>query len=116
MGEQQTGFNSATYITESILLDLFVDNHLYDNDSYASDTDLKNGKKPETGLKKIEFDINVNDNEIDDLNNKAKVHIKDSLADDNSTNIEYSGVQHKQDDQHNHFLLLLKTNYNRTIS
>ena len=67
---------------ESILLDLFANNGLYDNDSYASNADWKIGKKAEKYLKKIEFNINVKNNEINDLNNKDAVHLKDGIADD----------------------------------
>ena len=38
---------------ESILLDLFVDDDLYDDDSCVSDADWKIEKKPERDLKKI---------------------------------------------------------------
>ena len=37
------------------------------------------------------------------MNNKEAVNLNDSLADDNNNNIKDSGVQHKQDDQHNQF-------------
>ena len=56
---------------KSILSDIFADNDLYDKDSYASDPYWKIGKEPETNLKKIGFDINVNDNEIDDLKQRC---------------------------------------------
>ena len=47
--------------------------------------------------------IDVDNNEINDLNDKDVVHLNDGLAGDNNTDIEDSGVQHKQDDQHNRF-------------
>ena len=84
-------------------MNLFADNDLYDDDSYASNADWKIEKEPEIDLKKIKFDINVNEDEIDDLNNKDVVYLKDDLADDNNTDIEDSGVHHKQDDKHNRF-------------
>ena len=77
---------------ELILLDLFTNNDIYDNDSYASDADWKVGKKPETHLEKIVFNIDVDNNEIDDLNDENAIHLKDGLADDNNTDIEDSGV------------------------
>ena len=89
-------------------MDLFVDNDLYDNESCAAANDWKIGKKPETYLKKIEFDININGNGINNLNNKDVNHLNDSLSDDNNTDIEDSGVQHKQDDQHNGFCALVE--------
>ena len=57
---------------KSILLNLFANNDLYDDNSYASNADWKIGKKPETGLK-IEFDIDINDDEINDLNDTDAV-------------------------------------------
>ena len=54
--------------------------------------------KPETDLKKIEFNINVNNDKIDDMNDDKAVHLNDGLVDDNNTNIEESEVQQKQDD------------------
>ena len=80
---------------ESVLLDLFINNDTYDDDSYTSDADWKVGKKPKTDLKKIVFDINVDDKKIDDLNNKDAIYLKDGLADDDNTDIGDSGVQHK---------------------
>ena len=88
---------------KSILLNLLTDNDLYDNESYAFDTDWKIGKEPETNLKKIKFNIDVNNNEIDHLNDEDTVHLKHGLADDNNTDIKDCGVQHKQDYQRNCF-------------
>ena len=84
---------------ESILLDLFTNNDLYDADNYVLYVDWKTEKKPEidlkkvefnidkpeTDLKKIEFDINVNDDKIDDMNNNEIVHLNDGLADNNNS-------------------------------
>ena len=115
---------------ESIILDLFTNGYIYDNDSYTSYTDWKIEKKPETNpkklefnidksetdLKKIDFNINVNGNEINDMNNKEAVHPSGGLADDNNnSNVDHGG-QNEQIDQHNRFILVLKTNYNRAIS
>ena len=86
-----------------ILLDLFVDNDRNDDDSCASDTDQKIGKNLETYLMKIELDMDIDNNEINDLNDKDAVHLNDGLAVDYNIDIEDSRVQHKQDDQHNHF-------------
>ena len=86
------------FTSQSISSNLFADNDLYDNDNYESDADLKIGKEPETDLKQIEFNIDVNNNEINDLNNKDAVHLKDGLADDTNIDIEDSGIQHNQDD------------------
>ena len=104
---------------ELILLNLFTNDDIYNNNSYASYADWKiektpetnpeklefNIDKPETDLQKIEFNINikVNDNEIGDMKEEEVVYPNDGLADDNNNNIKDSGVQHKQDDQHNQF-------------
>ena len=44
--------------------------------------------KPEAGLKKIDFNITVNDDEIDDLNNNKVIHPSDDLTADDYSNIE----------------------------
>ena len=51
-----------------------------------------------TDLTKIEFGIDINNNETDDLNIKDIFPLNDGLANDNNTDIEDSGVQHRQDD------------------
>ena len=67
---------------ESILLNIVIESDIYDNSIYASCVNWSIDKTPEThpkklefnidksekGLKKIDFKINVNDNEIDDMN------------------------------------------------
>ena len=111
MGKQEVipdriQFHNIHY--KSILLDLFAKNCLYGNDSYRSDADWKIGKEPEKDLKKIEFNINVDNNKINDMNNEDAVHLKHDLADDNNKDIEDSGFQHKQDDQHNRFCAPVK--------
>ena len=57
-------------------------------------------KKPEEDLNKITFDNHVNDDKVEDLNinNEDIPHLNDSG--NLSCNI---GVQHEQEDQHNHF-------------
>ena len=97
-------------------MDLFAYNGLYDNDSCTSDADWKIGKGSETYLIKTEFDIDNNDNEIDDSNNEDAVHLNDSLANDNNTDNEDNVVQHKKMPNTIDFVLLLKTNYNQAIS
>ena len=107
---------------ELILLNLFTNGDLHDDDIYVSCADWKiekkleidlkkiefNIDKPETDLKKIEFNINNNNDEIDDMNDQEAVNLNDGLADDNNTDIEDSGVQHKQDDQQNDFFTLVE--------
>ena len=93
-------------------MDLFVDKDLDDDDSSASDADWNMGKNPEVDLKKLVSDIAIDNHEVEDLNNKDTLHLNDGLASDNTAD---DGVQHKQDDQHNFLVLLLKMNNNRTI-
>ena len=57
----------------------------------------------EKDLKKLEFDIVVEDDEIKDLNNKEALHLIDTPADNNNDNIGDIGVINEHDDQHNHF-------------
>ena len=52
--------------------------------------------KPETGLKKIDFNIITNNDEIDDMNDDEIVHPSDDLADDVYNNIDYQTTQQKQ--------------------
>ena len=102
---------------ESILLDLVTESDIYDNYSYTICVDLEientpeahpnklefNIEKPEIGLKKIDFNINVNNDEIDDMNDKETVHPSDDLTDDNYSNIEDNEIQHKWNNQNNKF-------------
>ena len=60
-------------------------------------------EKPETGLKKIYFNTNVNDNEINDMNDKEVVHSSNDLTDDDYNNIEDHETQHKQTNQKNRY-------------
>ena len=48
--------------------------------------------KPEIGLKKIDFNIIVNNNEIDDMNSYKVVHPSDDLPDDVYSNINPHNV------------------------
>ena len=73
---------------ESIILDLVTESYIYDNYSYwdikkTPETHPKklefNINKPETDLKKIDFIIKVNDNEISDMNDEEAIHHLDEL-------------------------------------
>ena len=100
---------------KSILSDLVTESDIYDNYSYVSCINQKiektleahpkkiefNINKPETDLKKIDFNIYVNDNEIDDMNDKEVVHPSDDLTDDNYSNSEDDKNQHKRTNQTN---------------
>ena len=94
---------------ELILLNLVAESGIYNNYSYASCVDLESEKTPdsqpkklefnidksEIDLKKIDFNINISDNEIDDINDKETVHSSDDLTDDDYSNIEDHENQHK---------------------
>ena len=98
---------------ESILLDLVTESDIYNNYNYASCVDWEiektpeahpkklgfNMDKPETYLKKTDFNINVSDNEIDDINNEEAVHPSDDLIDDDYSNIEDHENQHKRNNR-----------------
>ena len=89
---------------KSILSNTVTESDIYDNYSYTScvnweiektsETPSKklefNIDKPETGLKKIDFNIITNNDEIDDMyDNKMNYHC------DNTTNDVYSNINHK---------------------
>ena len=85
---------------ESTLAILFADKDLNDDNSNASNNDWGLNKNPEEDLKKITFNDHVDGSEVQDLNidNKDILHLY--YGGDLSCNI---GVQHEQEDQHNHF-------------
>ena len=85
---------------ESTLADLFADDNLNDDNSNASNNDWGLNKNPEEDLKKIKFSDHVDGSEVQDLNidNEDILYLYD--GGDLSCNI---GVQHKQEDQRNHF-------------
>ena len=61
--------------------------------------------KPETGLKKIDLNININKNEIDVMKDDKMVHPSDDLADDIYNNIDYDNVDQKQTTNDNIYIL-----------
>ena len=85
---------------ESILSDLYADNHYHADSSCASDDDFEQKKKPEEDLVRPTFDVDIDDNEVDDLNinNEDILHLND--WGDLNHNIE---DEHEQENQHNHF-------------
>ena len=93
---------------ELSLSNLFTNIDLYEDDSYASYTDWKIEKELDTDLKKLVFNIDVEDNKIADLNKEDIIHLKDGLPDDNNTDIKDSRVQHNQDDRYNRFCTLVE--------
>ena len=89
---------------KSILLNTVTESYIYDNYSYTScvnweikktsETHLKKLEfyidNPETSLKKTDFNIIANNNEINDMNyDKMECH------NDNPTNVVYSNINHK---------------------
>ena len=89
---------------------MVTENDIYDNYSYVSiaDWEIKktleahlkklefNIDKPEIDLKKVGFNMNVIDNEINDKNYKEAVHPSDDLTDDDYRNIEDHETQHQR--------------------
>ena len=87
---------------ESILLNIIIESDIYNNYNYVLCVNWEiektpeihpkklefNIDKPETGLKKIDFNINVNVNEIDDMNNEKVFHPSGDLTNDDYSNIE----------------------------
>ena len=100
---------------ESILLDSVTENNTYDSYSHASCVDWEIGKtteahpkklefnidKSKTGLKKINFNINVNDNTINNMNDEEVVYPSDDLIKDDYSNIEDHEICYKQTNQNN---------------
>ena len=101
---QSNGIQLRNIHQESTLIDLFADlfadNDLHDDNSCASDDDWGLNKTPKEDLKKITFDNHVDDNDANDLNidNKVILHLNDGGG-----LICNIGVQHKQEDQLDHF-------------
>ena len=60
-------------------------------------------KSAEKDLKKLEFNIDVDNNVMKDLNNEDVLHFNNDLANNNNADIEDIGVINKYDNQHNHF-------------
>ena len=98
---------------KSILSNTVTESDIYNNYSYTScvnweieKTSETPSKKlefyinnPETGLKKTDFNIITNNNEIDDMNND-----KMDCHNDNPTNVVYSNINYKnvQQEQNTH--------------
>ena len=92
---------------ESVLLNTVTESDIYDNYSYTSFINWEIEKTPETyskkidfnidkletGLKKINFNIITNNDEINDMNDNEMVHPSDDLADDMYNNINHQTAQ-----------------------
>ena len=124
MKQEVKPHNTHYYIIhhELILLDIFTKKYKYNNDIYASYADLKIEKTPETNpkklksninkpdidLEKIDFNIDVKANEIDDKNKKKAVHPSGDLIDNNDSNIGDYGAQHERTNQNNRCYTLVE--------
>ena len=114
-------FNDQYYSThqKSILLNAVTESDIYDNYSYTPcvnweiektpKTPLKKLEfymdNPETGLKKTNFNIITNNNDIDDMNNNNRNHSNNDLTDDVYNNIGYDNVNRKQTNHNSLYLL-----------
>ena len=95
---------------ESILLNTVTESDIYDNYSYTSCINWEIEKTPETHSKKLEFNIDkletslkkidlniiINNDEIDDMNDDKMVHPSNDLTDDMYNNIDHHNVHQKQ--------------------
>ena len=112
-----------------ILSDLVTESDIYNNYSYTSCVNWEIKKTPKarpkklefhinkivTGPKKIDFNINVNAIEIDDIINKEVIHLSDDLTDNGYSNIEDHETQHERTNQTIVFILLLIMNYSPAL-
>ena len=92
---------------ELILLNIVIESDIYNNHSYTSCVNWEIEKTPETHSKKLEFiidkletglnminfNITINDDEIDIMNNNKVVHSSDDIADDDYSYIEVHKIQ-----------------------
>ena len=87
---------------ESTLSDLYADAVGQDNDdSCASDANWKDRTNPEVDLENLVSDVAINNDEVDDLDNKDALHLNDGFGGIKDTTND--GVQHEQDNQQHHF-------------
>ena len=114
-------FNTTTHI-KLILSNIVTESDIYNNYSYRlcvnweiekkHETHPKklefNIDKPETGLKKIDFNTNVSNNEIDDMNNIEAVHPSGDLTNDDYSNIEDYDTQHERANRNNNVYTLVE--------
>ena len=115
---------------KSIISDVFTRSDICDNYSYTSYADWEiektpeanlmkwefNIDKPETDLKKIGFNINVNEDKTNDMNDEEAVHPSNDLTNDDYSNIEDHETQQEWANRKIMYILLLKKNYNQPIS
>ena len=105
-------FNNQYYNThqKSILSNNVTESDIYSNYSYISCVNWEIEKSsetpskklefyinnPKTGLKKADFNIITNSDEIDDMNNDNRDHSNNDLTDDMYNNIGHDNVDRKQ--------------------
>ena len=65
-----------------------------------------NINKPEAGLKKIDVNIIVNDNDINDVKNNKVIHPSDNLTADDYSNIDDHEIQQERTN-HNRFYIFV---------
>ena len=86
---------------ESTLSDLYADEVGQDDNSCPSDNNWKNRKNPEVDLKNLIAGVGIDNDEVDDLDDKEALHLNDAFGDiEDTTN---DGVQHDQDNQQHNF-------------
>ena len=114
-------FNNQYYNTHQklILSNTVTESDIYDNYSYTScvnweiektsETPLKKLEfyidNPKTGLKKTDFNVIINKDETNDLNNDIRNHYHNDLTDDMYNNIDHDNPDQKQT-THNSFYTL----------
>ena len=90
-------------------------NKIYDNYSYTSSVNWEIEKtsktplkklefyidNPETGLKKTDFNIITNNDEINDMNDNNRDHPNNDLSDDVYSHIDHDSVDLKQTNHNN---------------
>ena len=117
MGKQEgipVGIHFHNMHYKSNLSNLFADEVGHDDDnSCASDNNWKDRKNPELDLKNVVADVDIDNDQVDDLGNKDALYLNAGLADNEDTTDD--GVQHKHENQHNHFCCPIKMKNNRTI-
>ena len=104
---------------ELILSNIVTESDIYNNYSYNSCVNWEIEKtlethpkklecyidKPETDLKKIDFNIIVNDNEINDMNDDKIAHPSDDQADDIYSNIKGHKIEQEQTNHNSLYIL-----------
>ena len=89
MGKQEgmsDGIHFHNIYHESTLLDLYADTVSQDNDnSCVSDNNWKDRKNPEVDLKNLVANVGIDDDEVNDLDDKDALHLNDGFAGNEDT-------------------------------